>query len=301
MYYSLSCSLNGDIMLGGDITRVTDSAKGVHGFDRVAVHEFLHPKICAECGSKLDWRDVNPQYLPTQKKFDMSLTCDGYYVVSTKARDIFLQFAADPLVFTEVGDPKFFALCVHYLPIVEVDVESSKTRFLDQCTECGGYSTVLGGILPGEPPTFLPTYIKHGNPGQISRTDLEFGSSFEKRPSLIIDEKLRELLIAAKLRGLRFAQVMTPDSPQDVTNIETRFPVLALSPLQGEEALHAHKMTAQEQELFTAMDEAVAAVDEDAPIENNFEIVTPIGAKYGLDVEQSIAFWVRTTFSMFEP
>ena len=60
-------------------------------------------------------------------------------------------------------------------------------------------------------------------------------------------------------------------------------------------------MTSQEQEVFSAMDKAVAVADEDAPLDDNLELVIPIGAKFGMDVEQSIAFWVRTTFSLFEP
>lgn len=78
-------------------------------------------------------------------------------------------------------------------------------------------------------------------------------------------------------------------------------PILDIDPNQGQEALLNYKMTKQELEIFHKMNEAVAKEPQERSLEEDYALVIPIGASYQLNPKQSIAFWVRSTFSLFEP
>lgn len=78
-------------------------------------------------------------------------------------------------------------------------------------------------------------------------------------------------------------------------------PVLKIQRLQGDQALLDHELTPNEQKLFKEMDKATAGIAEDSNLEAYYAAIVLIGAKYGLNRQQSIAFWTRTTFMLFEP
>jgi hypothetical protein len=80
-----------------------------------------------------------------------------------------------------------------------------------------------------------------------------------------------------------------------------QLPLLRFTQKDGEDALLRYKLTEVEQKLFKEMDSATAKLAEDAPLDANHDTVAQIGAKYGLGRSQSIAFWTRATFSIFEP
>lgn len=77
-------------------------------------------------------------------------------------------------------------------------------------------------------------------------------------------------------------------------------PILRYTADQGEDQLVEHEMTDEEKALLSELDEASAAVESDDP-EDTYAVITPIGAAHGLSKNETIAFWVRTTFAMFEP
>ena len=92
------------------------------------------------------------------------------------------------------------------------------------------------------------------------------------------------------------------------TKYETRqecpLPILNIKPSQGQAALLAYNLTEKEKMVFQDMDKASSPVPEsqnpEQDLENVYKVIVPIGAKYGLDRNQSIAFWTRVTFSLFE-
>jgi len=78
---------------------------------------------------------------------------------------------------------------------------------------------------------------------------------------------------------------------------------LDIDPVQGDEQLLEYELTELEQTIMSAMDAAtdqVSTDDDEQDLEACYEAIIPIGAKYGLDEQQSVAFWMRSTFSMFE-
>jgi len=77
-------------------------------------------------------------------------------------------------------------------------------------------------------------------------------------------------------------------------------PLLQFTRGDGEGALLSHKLTDLERAIFMEMNSATLTLPEDSPLEKYHEAVVPIGAKHGLDAKQSIAFWTRSTFSIFE-
>ena len=79
------------------------------------------------------------------------------------------------------------------------------------------------------------------------------------------------------------------------------YPILNVPRDEGDGALLDYKLTAQERELFKEIDSATAALPEDAPSEADHFVAARIGATKDLTRQQSIAFFIRTTFSMFEP
>ena len=85
-------------------------------------------------------------------------------------------------------------------------------------------------------------------------------------------------------------------SPINIENL----PVLDYTPYQGDQVLLDHKLTKDESQLFREMDRAVVQAENGDDIEKDYNLVAEIGAKHGITREQSIAFWIRTTFSFFE-
>ncbi|MGB4776220.1 MAG: hypothetical protein WBP45_13680 [Daejeonella sp.] len=81
-------------------------------------------------------------------------------------------------------------------------------------------------------------------------------------------------------------------------------PILTIKPSQGEKALIDHILTAKEQSIFSEMDSAVSKLPQkqipEEDLQQAYKAIIPIGKKYGLTEKQCIAFWTRTTFSLFE-
>ncbi len=77
-------------------------------------------------------------------------------------------------------------------------------------------------------------------------------------------------------------------------------PILKISPSAGDDALLHYDLTPDEQKLFDLFDAAAGELPEGADLPEYHSIVAELGQEFGLKPEQSIAFWTRTTFSMFE-
>ena len=77
-------------------------------------------------------------------------------------------------------------------------------------------------------------------------------------------------------------------------------PVLKIRRSQGDDALLDHKLTADEQRVFKAFDSATAKLPEHSDISEYHRLVEELGKQSGLTPAQSVAFWTRTTFMLFE-
>jgi hypothetical protein len=77
-------------------------------------------------------------------------------------------------------------------------------------------------------------------------------------------------------------------------------PVLKIKRSAGDDALLAHKLTEEERALFERMDSATSSLSPETDLTEYHRIVSAIGAAHGLTPQQSVAFWTRTTFMVFE-
>jgi hypothetical protein len=79
-----------------------------------------------------------------------------------------------------------------------------------------------------------------------------------------------------------------------------RLPVLKIRRTQGDDALLSHKLTADEKRLFKVFDTATAKLPKGTDLSEYHTKVAELGEQFGLTPGQSIAFWTRTTFRIFE-
>lgn len=158
--------------------------------------------LCPNCGTCLD-----PNYYPQEieihrsKKYDVGYTWDLRTLFSQK----FVDFCKNEFDFdmsknkikSPTGD------LFYYLPDekVEFDAEERKTKFLNQCLECGNFEEVIGAT-----PVFLKdrSIIESG----IFRTDLEFASRSSKSPMLIIGVNWYKKLKKENFRGLYMEPIL---------------------------------------------------------------------------------------------
>lgn len=78
------------------------------------------------------------------------------------------------------------------------------------------------------------------------------------------------------------------------------YPILAIRRKHGEEALRAHQLTPDEHAMFLAFDSATSSLPENSPIIDYHRAAARVGATHGLSRWESVAFWTRTTFGLFE-
>lgn len=120
-----------------------------------------------------------------------------------------------------------------------------------------------------------------------------------------------QLLLALTLAG---CSPPTPASNKSTSVSETEpnpitsnsqmahsFPILKIHRSAGDDVFLSYKLTDAERSLFKQMDAVVVALGPDADLDQCHKAVVPIGQRSGLNPQQAIAFWTRTTFSTFEP
>ena len=84
-------------------------------------------------------------------------------------------------------------------------------------------------------------------------------------------------------------------------NASKTYPILAIPKSSGEESLLNYELTPEERRLFKEMDLQTARVPHLAPVTEYRSIAADVGRRFGLSPEESFAFFLRTTFSVFEP
>lgn len=151
---------------------------------------------CDTCGELLSkWDETLDGLVLKKRNFDISSTYDGVLVVSKRFTTAYESSCLSGLSFRQLpDDPKFVAVSASRR--VEFDAERRKTRFLNPCTTCNHFESVVGAT---------PVYLKTGTIIGVEEfvwTDLEFGSNDEKHPLLLCGAIAAAALRKAKLRGL---------------------------------------------------------------------------------------------------
>lgn len=172
-----------------------------HDNDRYAFRERRDVVRCGACGALTDkWGDQQTIAVddPTSIPKDISTTYDGVVIVSPRFRKVVEEAGLTGLAFGELGGGYAVLRATRR---VAFDSNGRKTRFENQCRECGNYQSVVGAT-----PAFLMPPVEV-DPKEFVWTDIEFGSGDEKSPLLLCGDEAAKVLRKAKLKGLDFAEV----------------------------------------------------------------------------------------------
>ena len=150
---------------------------------------------CDTCGELLDkWRESLVGLRIKKRKLDISSTYDGVDVVSKRFIEVCQNADLRGLSFTALpDDPEFFQLTAS--ACVEMDLEKSTIRFIDRCTTCGRWESVVGPLIVLKEGATIPERA-------FVRSDIEFASGDEKSPLILCDHETGTILREAKLKGL---------------------------------------------------------------------------------------------------
>jgi hypothetical protein len=142
--------------------------------------------------------DVNFK-IGSKKKFDMSVTYDGFTIISEKFRMFCLENNYEGLEFLplkkEIG---FFWFKINN--ILLFDFESRKTKFSDYNEQNSKYASVHGAT-----PVHLEVkdVLKDG----FYRTDIFFGHHESKKPIEIVGTQTKDKMKKFGLRGIYFEKI----------------------------------------------------------------------------------------------
>jgi hypothetical protein len=157
--------------------------------------------FCSECGSVVD-KSFIPKALKIRGRREFALGCtyDNRYVCSMAMKEL-MQREGLAIDFWKVNQsPELY----YFMPREQLafDVQKRKTRFINQCKQCGQFAEVIG-----VDPVFLRNVNSPILEG-IFRTDIEFGSGRSKSPIFIVGLRTKEVLERAKFKGCTYLPVV---------------------------------------------------------------------------------------------
>lgn len=156
---------------------------------------------CEACHELLDkWNESLDGLVVKKRKLDIGCTYDGVTVVSERFKNAYQSAGLLGLNFRQLPDDlEFYAIRPER--VVEYDAERRGTRFVNQCSQCGCYESVVGAT-----PIYLKP-ISNVDATEFVRTNLEFGSNDEKSPLILCGESAADALSTVKLNGLDLDRV----------------------------------------------------------------------------------------------
>ena len=162
----------------------------------------LHPAVCPLCGNLADRNFVEPGF-QIEKRSDVSVTFDGWVIVSEEAREFFGRLVSGAQFDELEAEPGYTALNVESLSVARIDEAGSGIRRAYPCDNCGFDGEVLLGIVPVRPPK--PKELKLldvDSKAQLAIGDIYFGSGFLKTPRLFASEAFALAVEQAGLTGI---------------------------------------------------------------------------------------------------
>ena len=175
--YTLSIHNDDSYMLGPE-TYFPLKPKGFHHW-RFGTDGVPHPATCAACGRKTDPTYINPHFRVKKRKRDLTMTYDGYALVSTRFRDFCELHSWTGAVFVPLpADKNFFVFRLS--DVLTFDSERRETRFGKRCSVCDAHYEVTGAY-----PAYLRG-IKEPIKEGFFRSDLEFAAGPEQSPIIIL-------------------------------------------------------------------------------------------------------------------
>ncbi len=153
---------------------------------------------CDSCKMIQNKRNLIDSHLLTfklkRKKYQISGTYDGFFVVSQHFKDLYEQLKWSGVKFYSLPKSNGFYI-VECLNIVNINKTMRPVEFEDKCSTCGNYLGTYGNI---------PCYIDIADMKKMKancfyRSDLEFGYDFEQVYSLFVSEEILNVLKQNKL------------------------------------------------------------------------------------------------------
>jgi hypothetical protein len=157
--------------------------------------------FCPICGTLLD-RDFLPEGVRPRKKWDVCSSYENRTIVTERFKKWCESRKFDGLVFRQVCEtPPYYVL----EPSNVLRFDPRRARFENKCAACGNYeSIVLAGpfaLLNVQAP------IEEG----FFRTDLEFGSRWEKSPLIVVGVRTMDAIKQERFRLVEFEPIEAPD------------------------------------------------------------------------------------------
>jgi hypothetical protein len=170
----------------------------------MAFAEFFEDRRAAifgrNCGTLLDRTYLPSRVLPL-KRYDICATSDGRVLVSERFKHWCGQQSYHGLRFRKVSEqPPYYDF--EPTDTVEFDAQRAGTRFEDKCSICGNFESVVGTYPLGLRNVTSP--LQHG----FFRTDLEFGSRWEKSPLIMVGIRTKEAMKIEKFRLVDYEPIM---------------------------------------------------------------------------------------------
>lgn len=153
--------------------------------------------FCPICGTLLD-KNFLPTGVRPRKKWDVCSSYENRTIVTERFKTWCEAHHFDGLVFRQVCMlPPYYV----FEPSKVLRFDPRRARFDNKCKACGNYESV---VIAG-PLTLLEvsTPIEDG----FYRTDIEFGSRWEKSPLIIVGIRTKDLIKQEKFRLVEFEPI----------------------------------------------------------------------------------------------
>ncbi len=205
---------NDSVVLGEESLPIIDPDVREFAGWRIALGGRPHPRVCGRCGTILKRLPIPPFRL-RKRHLDFSVSRDGYYIVSSPLFEFMRANLRVESATPAPGERGFLVLDHEALPVVEVDRTASGTIESRRCGSCDNPYYQLLGRMPGRPPTIRRlSFLREPSEGQLSRSDMAFGTTHGRAPALVAPSSLEERLRARSFKGMHLWARIS-DGPAD--------------------------------------------------------------------------------------
>lgn len=168
--------------------------------DSYMLNEFDEYAICEKCGNPLE-KPVNKNFRLKRRKYDVTATYDGYWIVSKEFKRFCEENNFFNLDFLAIPREKEYFV-FRSLNIIELDHKRRKTIFDEYCDLCKRHSSIAGSS---------PNFYKNNEQivdNTIYRSDVEYGYKKEQHPILLINLEVYKIIKKEKFKGLYFNNIL---------------------------------------------------------------------------------------------
>lgn len=156
---------------------------------------------CSTCGAIINKYRTMPCGLDIERRnYDIGNSYDGVTVISDRFRRVYKEAGFQGLAIIELDSDENFYV-IRSKRVINFDTVRRKTRFIDMCSVCGIYRSVVGAT-----PVFVQNHEVLGE-SELAFTDVQFGSGDEKAPLLLCGDRVADRLRASPLVGVCLEQV----------------------------------------------------------------------------------------------